>query len=624
MRPCNPFASLETLENKLTLSFRNVCFSVQIADKDAQTKPLLTDVCGRVPHGELLAIMGPSGAGKSTLLDLLCGKTKQGVLSGDIFLNGNAISPQVLRCLSGFVPQHDSLLATPTVREAILFSAMLRLPRSIPVRKKEQLVDELIKQLDLVNCKDTLVGGDLVRGVSGGEKKRVSVGVELITDPGLLFLDEPTTGLDSSTSMRLISILQKMSRRGRSIACTIHQPDARVFDLFDKLLLLDSRGGLAYYGPTQHLLAYLETFDKRCPDYHNPADFALDVLHQDSKDGLKMRSLYAQSEYRSKLLEDVDADAKEPRALPPYSVSAFATPFWYQLWVVMQRSWKHSVRNETLFPTMVGSLMVFSVLIGAMYYQLPIDEANLRDRISAIVFLASINAFMAPFCIIAGYPQDKVPYNVEKDRRMYHPMSLGLSISMHSIPVIVPTVLVGCVISYYMIGLRDSAECVLKFILVNELLLECSMAFATTVSLAFSKSSAIASLVFSFLVLSWSFLLPFYIPESRIPDYMIWIERSSFLKYATNALMVNEFAGQTYECTRVPCVPKAGSVVVGNFSIPVDKIPYDCYQVCEPVDGDELLEYYGTELRFWDCIGILVSMIAIWRLLLLWVLWKKN
>ncbi|XP_026010714.1 ATP-binding cassette sub-family G member 2-like, partial [Astatotilapia calliptera] len=228
----------------------------------------------------LNAIMGATGSGKSSFLDVLAARKDPAGLSGEVLIDG-APQPPNFKCLSGYVVQDDVVMGTLTVRENFTFSAALRLPSSISHKEKKQKVDRLIKELGLGRVADSKVGTQLIRGISGGERKRTNIGMELIIDPPVLFLDEPTTGLDASTANSVLLLLKRMANNGRTIILSIHQPRYTIYRLFDSLTLLVN-GHQVYHGPARSALEYFSGIGYICEPHNNPADFFLDVINGDS------------------------------------------------------------------------------------------------------------------------------------------------------------------------------------------------------------------------------------------------------------------------------------------------------------------------------------------------------
>ncbi|KAL6006930.1 ABC transporter G member 21 [Asimina triloba] len=248
----------------VTLEFEDVAYSVpaRTADGHCCTSPepepkpdrtILSSVTGVVRPGELLAMLGPSGSGKTTLLTALAGRLP-GKISGSITYNGQPFSSAIKRRM-GFVTQDDILYPHLTVLETLAYAAMLRLPGMLTKQEKLDRAESVILELGLTRCRNTIVGGPLIRGVSGGERKRVSIGHEMLVNPSLLLLDEPTSGLDSTTAQRIVATLQGLARGGRTIVTTIHQPSSRLYRMFDKVVVL-SDGQPIYSGNACRALEY--------------------------------------------------------------------------------------------------------------------------------------------------------------------------------------------------------------------------------------------------------------------------------------------------------------------------------------------------------------------------------
>jgi len=248
------------------VEFRFNSISMKIKDRT-----ILNDVSGSAFPGQMVAIMGPSGSGKTSLLNILAGRANAASSDGYVTLNGDVINKTLRRRIS-YVTQEDIFFPNLTVEQTLKFAAELRLKESFDV--KMQIVDDIINALDLRKCATTIIGGNLIRGISGGEKKRVSIANELLTDPSVLLLDEPTSGLDSNTAFDLICSLKKyVSQFHKTLILTIHQPSAQVFFKFDTLILLQE-GHIAYYGsPNDVIDDFAEMGFVNESRHYNPADF---------------------------------------------------------------------------------------------------------------------------------------------------------------------------------------------------------------------------------------------------------------------------------------------------------------------------------------------------------------
>ena len=249
----------------------------------AREKTIISGMSGVVRPGEMLAMLGPSGSGKTTLLTALGERHGHGgraLLSGKITYNGQPFSGAVKR-RTGFVTQHDVLYPHLTVAETLWYTALLRLPRALGAGEKRAQAEAVARELGLAKVAHSMVGGVRgVRGLSGGERKRVSIGLEMLVDPSLLLLDEPTSGLDSTTAARIVGTLRRMAADGgRTVVVTIHQPSSRLYHMFDKVLLLSADGRPIYYGRAADALYYFASVGFASPLSLNPADLMLDLAN---------------------------------------------------------------------------------------------------------------------------------------------------------------------------------------------------------------------------------------------------------------------------------------------------------------------------------------------------------
>ncbi|XP_070052925.1 ABC transporter G family member 1-like isoform X1 [Nicotiana tomentosiformis] len=253
---------------------------VTVPDKKTGRRAILQGLTGYVQPGQVLAIMGPSGCGKSTLLDTLAGRldsnTRQ---TGEILVNGRR---QALAFgTSAYVTQDDTLMTTLTVREAIYYSAQLQLPDSMSRSEKKERAEATIREMGLQDAMNTRIGGWSVKGLSGGQKRRVSICIEILTRPKLLFLDEPTSGLDSAASYHVMNrIVQLAKQDGRTVVASIHQPSSEVFELFHNLCLLSS-GRTVYFGSISAANEFFALNGFPCTTMRNPSDHYLRTINKD-------------------------------------------------------------------------------------------------------------------------------------------------------------------------------------------------------------------------------------------------------------------------------------------------------------------------------------------------------
>jgi ABC-type multidrug transport system ATPase subunit len=284
---------------------------------------VLRDVSGHFRSRRLTAVMGPSGSGKTTLLNVLSGRASYGTTTGDVFING--IKDEIARYnkVVGFVPQDDNtLLGELTVLEILETSAATRLPAHYSEFQRLQLVEETLELLGLSEVRFAPAGTETRRSLSGGQRRRLSVGVELVAQPLLLCLDEPTSGLDSSSAKSLVSALRKLSRSGLTIAAVIHQPRYEIFEMFDDVLILGKGGQTVFQGAVTRCMEYFASLGYDMPVHANPADFLMDVVSGEVRPTSEARARLALATARRRM----NGGAVAATAPPPIDESAALLP----------------------------------------------------------------------------------------------------------------------------------------------------------------------------------------------------------------------------------------------------------------------------------------------------------
>lgn len=273
--PSDALAPVRLAGEPVDITFNNISCSVMA---DGKEKEIMKGVSGVFKAGSLSAVMGPSGAGKTTLFSVLLGKLK--IKSGSVSINNKNADLRELEREVGFVPQSDIMLGELTVKEILTHAAESRLPASWSTAQKAERVQQVLESLSLVHVQDSVVGDPEhgKRGISGGERKRVSIGIELLSNPKVLLLDEPTTGLDSTTSLDVVRLLRRIASQRVNVICVLHQPRNLIFDLFDDMLLLAPGGLTVYNGKASKAVRYFRQKNFPCPPTTNPSDWFIDVL----------------------------------------------------------------------------------------------------------------------------------------------------------------------------------------------------------------------------------------------------------------------------------------------------------------------------------------------------------
>jgi ABC-type multidrug transport system ATPase subunit len=350
-------------------------------------------VWGEVPQGQTTAIMGPSGAGKTSLLNVLAGRAaSRGPIriDSDVRLNNFAVDPTDIKIRKhiAFVAQDDSLQVTSTPREAIYFSAKLRLPRSTPEANLRTLVEKMLKELGLMHCADTYVGGELIKGISGGERKRTSVGVELVVKPAMVFLDEPTSGLDSFSAVQLCQVLKKVANAGASVLFTIHQPSSEIFNSFDRLILMNM-GRVMFQGAVEDVPSYFEERGHPCPLNYNPADWIMNVAQSVELTKLNQNGFFPKD---TRVVEDVfkgNVEGKDELGVTLTERHASAhfddTPVGAigQVSMLFTREIRNLYRDTLSIGARFGLTIFLSMLIGVIFWNVgKSDSSNPSVRTS--------------------------------------------------------------------------------------------------------------------------------------------------------------------------------------------------------------------------------------------------
>eukprot|EP00934_Nitzschia_sp_Nitz4_P005895 Nitzschia sp. Nitz4//scaffold51_size120721//34259//39017//NITZ4_003720-RA/size120721-snap-gene-0.33-mRNA-1//-1//CDS//3329553841//5885//frame0 len=381
----------------VAVTFEKICYDVKTS-KGGDTLRLLHNVNGAFRSGRMCALMGSSGAGKTTLMDVIALRKTTGIVTGEVRLNGYKQDPVVFRRCSGYVEQFDVQSAELTVRETVLFSARLRLDATkVPNDDdKKRFVDEVLKTLELTPLADVLVGTNDGGGLSFEQKKRLSIAIELAASPSVLFLDEPTTGLDARSAMLVVRQLRKIADQGRTICATIHQPSSAVFDMFDDLLLLKKGGKVVFFGETgeqsKELIRYFEAHGAQPIDTgDNPANWMLREMQSEDKD---LAEEYLKTpEYKMLQMQLEDVRTRQVEALELTYPTTFAVPAEHRQRFMNKRLqtiyWRSPAYN--LSRLLVCCIIAF--ILGSVFLTdrrpAVTTEASMRSRL-AVTFLSFI------------------------------------------------------------------------------------------------------------------------------------------------------------------------------------------------------------------------------------------
>eukprot|EP00659_Diplonema_papillatum_P002331 gene2331-3611_t len=432
----------------VTVTWENLCFKIGHGDKK---KEVLHNLSGHAKPGDLMAIMGPSGAGKSTLMNVLASRAPYGKAAGTIDVNG--LPPKKMRKKIAYVMQEDALFATQTPRETFAFTAALKLPELSDAERSE-LVESVLTALGLQTCADTMVGSLMIKGISGGEKKRTSIGVELISSPSVIFLDEPTSGLDSHSAFEVVKHLRALAKSGSTIVCTIHQPSSEVFDVFNKVLLL--RDGYSLYnGHADGLLPHFAGVGLHCNPNYNPADFAMHSLQTANEEVIKQ---LMDDKGALSMVEPEEHDSDNEDATPALK-SSYAT----QLYYLTKRESMQFLRDKPTLGARYGMAVILALLTGIFFFQVGDEwgedgrQEDITIAISnhwgGLVFI-SINAlFLSAQPMLLVFPTERPVFMREYATGTYATIPYFVSKTLIEIPASLLQTLVQYVVCYFMLDL---------------------------------------------------------------------------------------------------------------------------------------------------------------------------
>ncbi|KAJ5835346.1 hypothetical protein N7447_001372 [Penicillium robsamsonii] len=407
-----------------------------------EKKQLLNKVFGFVQPGNLVALMGASGAGKTTLLDVLAQRKDSGEIYGSVLIDGRPVGISFQRT-TGYCEQMDVHLETATVKEALDFSAVLRQPSTVSHEEKIAYVEHIIDLLELRDISEALIGVPGA-GLSIEQRKRVTLGVELVAKPTLLFLDEPTSGLDGQSAFNIVRFLRKLVDGGQAVLCTIHQPSAVLFDAFDGLLLLAKGGKMTYFGETgkdsTKILDYFTRNGAPCPPDANPAEHIIDVVQgggtTDKKDWVE---IWSQSEERKQALSQLDALNESSKNVSDYveDTADYATSHWFQFKTVSKRLSIHIWRSPDYMWNKI-ILHIFAALFsGFTFWKIGNGTFDLQLRLFAIFNFI----FVAPGCINQMQPfflhSRDIFETREKKSKTYHWSAFIVAQTLTEIPYLI-------------------------------------------------------------------------------------------------------------------------------------------------------------------------------------------
>lgn len=512
---------------------------------------VLNKISTKISPFKLTAWMGPSGSGKSSLISVAADLTRPGDVQEGSLISVNGEEGRIPKRLVGVVWQDDLLLSNLTVEENLYFAARLKTSEDKSDAAVRKVVEETMGELGLTHIRDNLVGSALgsIRGISGGERKRVAVGTELVVRPSCLLLDEITSGLDSSTSQSLMLTLKDLARLGHSIAVVIHQPRTAIYNMFDHLLLL-SRGNVVYNGHPSEARAYLEICHGELPPETGIADWMMDMVTEDEKrDGgsLMVKNWLECSATKNDcptgtttepssaadgklLLERRMSSLHELRAAPRYNTS-----FRTQLKLLTHRTLKQQ-RGERLTMTAVMLQLVYLFFTALFWWRMPDNTAWIFERNSLLFFMLIAQANGIVISAVTVFQRERTLLSRDRAKKLYTVSSYFLAKTASDMTNNVLLPLVYSMIVYWTAGFRPSATAYLKNIFTFYWTFSTAQSMGLFLSILIPNQQ-MALVLAPPIVLFFMILAGFYIPFESMHAGVEWASYLSFARYGYSALL---------------------------------------------------------------------------------------
>ncbi|CAI4230341.1 unnamed protein product [Auanema sp. JU1783] len=601
------------------------CFSLSgccLEDDLEKAKPIhkkiLTGVYGSAQPGEVIAIMGSSGAGKSTLLNILTHRNIEKVVSeGHVKINGLTVNRDYMRRVSAFVQQDDCFIGSLTVLEHLNFSAKLKMSDRYSDKDQGKRVRQVISELGLKNCANTIVGTRSVKGLSGGEKKRLSFASEILTSPPILFCDEPTSGLDSFLAFQVISVLKELARKKRmTILVTIHQPSSQIFELFDKVYLL-TEGRLAFFGTLSQAENFWRNIGMEVPRNFNPSDHYIASLSNPkhsskcSKQIQNICDLYYRSEVGKQMLREARSADQQSTGSTSTSIewisnrkgekhiNDYHAGWFTQLRWLIWRNWKTTVREPTMMKVQISQSILLALLTGVFYLHNSINQDEIMNINGSIFQMITQIGFMFQFSCVQNFCNEFATFHREHDSNLYRTSAYYIAKNLAELPVYTLASLIFSVIMYWMSRLVPQWDAFLYFLLWAILIQNTSVSIGYAFACIFGTISLAHAVLPLFVIPAMAFA-GFFINQETLPPYFYPLKYVSHIGYAFESLVINEWryvedipgcSSQTRVCL------KNGTDVIHSLSFDVSDFTSNIYYMIILLFSIQFIGFTALQIR---------------------------
>ncbi|OWB59792.1 hypothetical protein B5S31_g1159 [[Candida] boidinii] len=554
------------------LGFKKEKLSSTDIENSEDMKPILHSMSFNIPKGTVTAIMGGSGSGKTTLLNALSHRQSISgsslAQSGEILFNGQ---DDINTIRHAYVIQQDILLPTLTCFETLLYAAELRLPKLTSKESRKILVEEIILELGLKECRDTMVGDRVHKGLSGGEKRRLSIGIQMMSNPSVLFLDEPTTGLDAFNAFQLCLTLKKLAAKGKTFIISIHQPRSDIFKLFDQVLIL-SKGKLCYGDSGSEIINYFNNLGYFVPDMTNPADFLVDITSVDNRTPIaeektlklvkliseewkiKMKAIENDSQFEEKILKENDNNIRisdgEGNDMEQVFEKVGKTPFLRELNILVRRNLKLQFRDPLGYASLLAESILLGLVTGWLFFRPGTSLLGIRTIQGALYIVSSLQVYL--LLLYEAFRLCNLDIKIFDRERSEGCVSIfGFLLARRISKLLTEDAIIPFLYSistYFMFGLRtDSPVYFFRYWAGNMIFHINTMSFAMLAA-SLSRDVSIASLICNLNFTFQSMANGYFVNAVQMPVYVRWCKYVAYLWYSFGFLISNQFTDFMGDC----------------------------------------------------------------------------
>uniref|UniRef100_A0A8C6SQW9 ATP-binding cassette sub-family G member 5 n=1 Tax=Neogobius melanostomus TaxID=47308 RepID=A0A8C6SQW9_9GOBI len=539
------------------------------------TRQILNDVSIHVDSGQILGILGNSGSGKTTLLDAISGRIgNSGTLLGEVFINGRKLKREEYQDCFSYVLQSDNLLSYLTVEETLTYTAQLSLRKHSDDAIKKK-VSAAMAELSLSHVAHSVIGGRIFPGISGGEKRRVSIACQLLQDPKVILLDEPTTGLDSMTANQIVVLLAELARRDRIVIVTIHQPRSELFRVFTRIAIM-SRGELVFCGQPEEMVNFFSQCGYECPEYCNPFDIYVDFTSVDTRNSEReaatfnrmheIASSYQTSDIYTRMLAKIDQSLQQP-VKPPIPFKSKESPgVAAKIEVLLRRTVRNLSRDRMGVLMRLSQNLIYGLFLAFFVMRLDLDVSKgaIQDRIGIIYQSIGASPYTGMLNAVALFPALRAIGDQESQDGLYSKWQMFMAYVFHILPFSILSVCIFTSFLYWTIGMNPDTLrffCYTAVVLVPHIVGE----LLTVVLLGVVQdpnmvNTGVALLNIAGILVGSGFLRS----TQQMPQVFQWLSYLTFQKYSCELLIVTEFYGLSFSCNASKPLPGACVVTEGN------------------------------------------------------------